>query len=92
MIEVPSGDWLEAPMPSENSAHRNAPVALLEGRILPGIVRHSFTHFHLEFHVVAGRARDETLDEGFWCAFEKLGDHALPSLMKKVVTHAIKHL
>ena len=92
MIEVPSGDWREAPMPSENSAHKNAPMILSKGRLLPGIVRHTFTHFHLEFHIIAGRALDETLDEGFWCALEKLGDHALPSLMKKVATRAIKHL
>jgi A/G-specific adenine glycosylase len=92
MIEVPSSDWREAPMPSENFANKNAPSPLLEGRLLPGVVRHTFTHFHFEFHVVAGRASDKKPKEGFWCALEKLGDHALPSLMKKVVVHAMKHL
>ena len=92
MIEIPSGDWREAPMPSENWAHKNSPVPLVDGRLLSGIVRHTFTHFHLEFHVIAGRARNDVLNEGIWCALEKLGDHALPSLMKKVVAHAMKHL
>ncbi len=92
MIEIPSGDWCEAPMPSENSAHKNSPVPLVDGRLLSGIVRHTFTHFQLEFHLIAGRARNEVLNEGFWCALEKLGDHALPSLMKKVVKHVMKQL
>ena len=92
MIEIPSGEWREIPMPSESSAYENSPVPLLGGQLLLGIVRHTFTHFHLEVNVIAGRARDETLNEGFWCKLEKLGDHAMPSLMKKIVTHAITQL
>jgi len=30
--------------------------------------------------------------EGLWSSVERLGDHALPTLMKKVVQHAIATL
>ena len=91
MVEVPSGTWNEASMPDERSAHKEAPIAISNGRLLPGLVLHTFTHFHLELLVLAGRASDHTLQERFWCPLEKLGDHALPSLIKKVVSHAVKH-
>ena len=79
-------------MPGETSARSGAPIALTSARLLPGLVRHAFTHFHLELLVLAGHARDDTLKEGFWCPLDKLGDQALPSLVKKVVTHATRHV
>ena len=92
MTEVPSGAWIEASMPGETSARNGAPIALTNARLLPGLVRHTFTHFHLELLVLAGHARDDALKEGFWCPLDKLGDQALPSLVKKVVTHATRHV
>ena len=91
MIEVPSGPWIESAMPDQTSAQEDAPIAISNGRLLPGLVRHTFTHFHLELLVLAGRASDHRLNEGFWCALEKFGDQALPSLIKKVVLHATRH-
>jgi len=55
---------------------------------LPGNVRHGFTHFQLELAVVSGVGTTE----GLWSRVERLGDHALPTLMKKVVRHAIAAL
>ncbi len=91
MIEVPSSDWAEAAMPDERSAREGVPIAISNGRLLPGLVRHTFTHFHLELLVLAGRASGHRLKEGFWCPLERLGDQALPSLIKKVVLHAARH-
>jgi len=51
-------------------------------------VRHGFTHFRLELAVFAGIGSTE----GIWSPVEGLGDHALPTLMKKVARHAIAAL
>jgi A/G-specific adenine glycosylase len=55
-------------------------------------VRHVFTHFELELHVAAGEAaagRQEKGAEGTWVALDALSGQALPTLMKKVVGHAL---
>ena len=51
MMEVPSTDWREARWTAE-SAIAHAPVAA-EWRSLAGMVRHTFTHFHLELTVMS---------------------------------------
>jgi A/G-specific adenine glycosylase len=89
MMEVPSTDWREADWDIVEARVR-APGAA-EWRALPGLVRHSFTHFHLELAVHAGRARDPGRVEGMWCPLDRLGEHALPTLMRKVVRHALRH-
>jgi A/G-specific adenine glycosylase len=55
---------------------------------LPGVVRHTFTHFHLELGVFVAQVRDGVTAAGLWVAPDRLGDHALPSVMKKVIAHA----
>ena len=88
MIEIPSTPWRTAPW-TLAEAVRAAPAAV-EWSALPGTVRHGFTHFLLELGVVAGKT--EGIGEGLWSPVERLGDHALPTLMKKVARHAISAL
>ncbi len=57
-------------------------------RLLPGTVRHSFTHFHLELAVLAGEVRAGVTKGGQWVPLDELSGQALPTLMKKVVAHA----
>jgi A/G-specific adenine glycosylase len=94
MMEVPSTEWGEAP-PSLDAARQAAPFAV-EVEALPGLVRHTFTHFHLELAVLAGQTGGTNPeipdDEGIWVAVERLGEQALPSLMRKVAAHALQHL
>ena len=59
--------------------------------LVPGVVRHTFTHFHLELLVAVGRARPREDADGFWCSLDGLADQALPTVMKKVVAHALLH-
>lgn len=87
MMEIPSTDWREAAWPLRE-ARRLAPCAG-PWRRLPGVVRHTFTHFHLELTVVAARAQGGPEGGGVWCAVERLSDHALPTVMKKVARHAL---
>jgi len=91
MMEFPGTEWRHDAWPL-NEARRHAPVAG-SWRLLPGIVRHTFTHFHLELTVLAARvnsAGDNDDNGGVWCAPERLSEHALPTVMKKVTRHAIK--
>ena len=56
------------------------------------MVRHVFTHFPLELTVYAGElpARTPAPPGMRWVALEKLAGEALPSIMRKVVAHAIE--
>ena len=54
MIEVPSSDWLERAAPGLDAVRAQAPVKAA-WRMLPGLVRHTFTHFHLELGLAAAR-------------------------------------
>ena len=86
MMEVPSTEWREAPW-DEAEARASAPVAA-KWRALTGVVRHTFTHFHLELAVLAGEVRAGFSKGGQWVPLDALGEHALPTVMKKVVAHA----
>ena len=90
MIEVPSSEWREAPTPALDAVNGEAPVAA-QWRLLPGLVRHTFTHFHLELAVAAGQAARPDEAAGLWVPVDRLGDQALPTVMKKVVRHALAH-
>lgn len=88
MIEIPSTRWRGEPWTLAEAAAA-APTAV-GWSALPGTVRHGFTHFRLELGIVAGEGQEAT--SGLWSPIDKLGDHALPTLMKKVVRHAISAL
>jgi len=90
MMEVPSTDWRTAPWPLDD-ALAEAPVAAA-WRLLPGVVRHAFTHFELELRVAAAEAAADGHEEGAegtWVALDALSGQALPTVMKKVVSHAL---
>ncbi len=86
MMEIPSTEWREKPW-APAAALRHAPFAA-EWRMLPGTVRHTFTHFHLEMEIMAAPAEVDDAD-GIWCPVERFGEHALPTVMKKLVRHAL---
>ncbi len=90
MTEIPSTAWRPGAWP-EGEAAAFAP-AVADWRLLPGGVRHTFTHFHLELAVVTARIGEgwQAID-GLWSPLERLGEHALPSVMKKIVRHATGH-
>lgn len=65
---------------------------------VPGLVRHTFTHFHLELTVyrsIIPLDADLTLfadaSRCKWVHRDALTEEALPSVMHKVITHALKH-
>lgn len=91
MQEVPSSAWQARPLPDLVDVLDQAPLAA-QWRVLPGLVRHTFTHFNLELAVAAGRVTDQTVDSTCqWVAIERLGDEALPTVMRKIVQQALRH-
>jgi len=90
MMEVPSTDWRETPWDLQEVLARVPFKA--NWRLLPGVVRHTFTHFHLELTVCIGRVASsqiEMANEGdVWSPVDGFKDYALPTVMKKIVCHA----
>ena len=85
MMEIPSTGWRDRPWnPAEAAAA--APVQA-DWRGVPGIVHHTFTHFHLELAVLVGQVGAR--GSGVWALPDRLSDYALPTVMKKVVRHAL---
>jgi A/G-specific adenine glycosylase len=97
MIEVPSTDWAEE-FPSLREAVRAAPVRADWWQV-PGTITHVFTHFKLELMVhVAVVPADVALTfwadsaRCRWVSRRALGGQALPSVMRKIIAHALKEM
>jgi A/G-specific adenine glycosylase len=95
MQEIPSTAWEGIP-PLADEALRGVPVAG-DWWAAPGSVVHVFTHFELRltvYRAIVPIDAELTLwaDPGrcLWVARRNLGRAALPSLMKKVIAHALK--
>lgn len=54
-----------------------------------GVITHIFTHFELRLSVYRTRIASSAAPEGWWVPVEALGDEALPTVMKKVISQAI---
>jgi A/G-specific adenine glycosylase len=85
MIELPSTGWAAERRPSLAEALEEAPPAS-GWTLLPGSVRHVFTHLTLEMRVARGRAAGPS--EGIWRPPQLLGELALPTLTRKLLRHA----
>jgi A/G-specific adenine glycosylase len=94
MLETPSSPWAEG----EETARPGTGHAPLEAewKRLPGLVEHTFTHFHLELSVYRGEVGlDAELKRAAhparcrWLNPRELAGAALPSVMRKVLAHAL---
>lgn len=90
MMEVPTTPWESAPMPELADALPHAPATDVAWTALPGLVRHTFTHFEFEIAVVTGRIVSPSDSDLVWVASDALGDEALPTLMVKILRHALR--
>ena len=86
MMELPSTDWADVPWRLAE-ARRKAP-AKSAWRRLPGTVRHGFSHFEIEFVLLEGTVNKSDGVDGVWSAPERLGEHALPTMTRKLIRHA----
>jgi A/G-specific adenine glycosylase len=90
MTEVPTTQW--SPDFADAGALADAPFAAAGWKRLRGTVTHVFTHFPLELSVYAADlgAGTRAPRGARWVALSDLHDEALPSLMRKVVAHALE--
>jgi len=96
MTEVPTTQWTRdfdnadalGGAPLFKAGRQNKRIAW---RRITGVVRHVFTHFPLELTVYAADVPVRTpVPAGTrWVAIAELAGEALPSLMRKVVAHAL---
>ena len=97
MTEVPGSEWVEGSrLASELKSA--GPVHAVWARV-PGIVRHTFTHFHLELEVYRAKvgqgvciSEDADPERCMWVPRRELKAQALPSVMRKVLTHALEQV
>lgn len=87
MMEIPSTPWRETPWDAVEA--RGLSPLTADFRPLKGRVRHTFTHFHLDLTILAGTARGGEPTACRWVAPSDLGDEALPTVMRKVIRHAM---
>ena len=92
MDEVPSSPWREGKLVIADALNE-APVPA-RWKVLEGGVRHTFTHFHLELAVARATATTSRLAKlapgSAWVEIDKLDERALPTVMRKVIAHAVK--
>ena len=94
MLETPSSPW-EDKEPNGNAVRDHAPLKA-DWQRLPGLVAHIFTHFRLELSVYCTRVgleaqvkRAAQPERCRWLKLRELPGAALPSLMRKVIGHAL---
>jgi len=94
MLETPSSPWEQAE-PSGASVRDHAPLKA-DWRKLPGLVEHTFTHFHLELCVYCAEVglcaavkRSAEPERCRWLKRREFSGAALPSVMRKVLFHAL---
>ena len=83
MLEPPLGPWRES-FPSKAQALKEAPFPAPWTRRF-GLVRHGFTHFELEIEVYFAQLAKRPKAAGQWIAVNRLGEVALPTVMRKIV-------
>jgi A/G-specific adenine glycosylase len=95
MLETPSSPW-EDKEPNGKGVHDHAPLKA-DWQKVPGLVEHTFTHFHLELTVYraevgpdAAPKRAAHPERCRWLKLRELAGAALPSVMRKVISHALK--
>ncbi|MDA1088719.1 MAG: A/G-specific adenine glycosylase [Proteobacteria bacterium] len=84
MMEIPSTDWRDKKW-NLTEATVTAPVTAA-WHPLAGVVRHTFTHFHLELTVLTAEINRGPKDS-LWCLPSRFSEYALPTVMKKVAKH-----
>jgi A/G-specific adenine glycosylase len=96
MTEVPTTQWMQEF--DEDKALEGAPCfsptksrRRIAWRRVAGVVRHVFTHFPLELSVYAAElpATTPAPAGSRWVALAGLAGEALPSVMRKVIAHAL---
>ena len=87
MLQPPLGAWTKS-FPRPSAARQQAPFRGAWKK-LPGRVQHGFTHFELEMEIYLAEFKARPNGEGRWYTPEELPSAALPTVMRKVIAHAL---
>ncbi len=87
MFQPPLGPWT-GKFPTAKEALLQAPFRA-DWRKRAGIVRHGFTHFALEIEVYSADVAKRPKANGRWIEADNLPTCALPTVMRKILTHAL---
>jgi len=87
MLGFPGTEWRNKPF-TDGEATKAAP-AKTKWTPLPGVVEHTFTHFHLKLTVWTARAARSAKADDIWIPAADVTDAGLPGVMQKVVRHAL---
>jgi A/G-specific adenine glycosylase len=84
LIGLPTTVWKDTPwdLKSEGT-FMDAPPGVERWEAIPIVIRHTFTHFHLELRVMKGKS--DVPQKGLWSSLDNIKSHALPTVMKKVI-------
>ena len=90
MWQFPTDEWAEVSARTafaEKARAKSAPFEATWTRV-PGLITHTFTHFHLELAIYQTRVETRiNPDRGQFVNRSQLKKYALPSLMQKVAAH-----
>jgi len=87
MMGLPTTNWGAEVCPAEEAVAAYKPQSW---DAVPGLVTHTFTHFHLELGIIRVRTEQQDSLPGIWTHPNEVDIQALPSVMKKAVRHARK--
>jgi A/G-specific adenine glycosylase len=93
MVEVPTTEWRRDFKEREALAHAPRPLRVKpKWQRLPRAVAHVFTHFPLQLSIYTATVGSRTpAPEGMrWVPICELAGEALPSVMRKVLAHALQ--
>ena len=87
MTGFPGSPWLENQTADPGDA---TPIPGLAYEAVTGLVKHTFTHFHLELRLYSAKLPDhktpnDLSDSFFWADRHEMDNLALPTVMKKLL-------
>ena len=91
MYEIPSSSWIEKKNDNQLDVEIPFIAKTLSWKKKKGVVKHVFTHFELFVTVFISSefvSKDSFEQEGVFVSEDILGEYALPTLMKKIISHA----
>ena len=91
MMGMPSTSWRERPWELEEAIETAAPQGYWSWKIIPGNIKHNFTHFKLDLRVVYGEEISPSAITGTWVTPEKVRTKPLPSVMHKALMHGFRY-
>lgn len=90
LYEVPTTPWLDAKKDLKGQGYGRDELNRLDVKKGVGAVKHSFTHFDFFIDVFSYSGMLALSDDEIWVPLNRFEDFGIPTLMKKIIYHALK--